>query len=59
MYLPAGDVVFDEIGVLEAKIFDREAVFEVADHPARGLPMVTAVPMLGRWLWHNQIEKCQ
>src|SRR5262249_23708635 len=36
--LPAGDVFFDEVGVLEADEFDREAVLEVTDHPAGGLP---------------------
>src|SRR5262245_30971900 len=35
--LPAGDVVFDEVGVLEAQVLDREAVFEMAHDPAGGL----------------------
>ena len=32
-----GDVVFDGIGMLQAGEFDGEAVFDVTDHPARGL----------------------
>src|SRR5690242_8597924 len=36
-YLPAGDVVLDEVGVLEAQVLDREPVLEVAYHPAGGL----------------------
>src|SRR5262249_7340017 len=35
--LPAGDVVLDEVRVLEAQVLDREPVLEVADHPAGGL----------------------
>jgi hypothetical protein len=33
----AGDVIFDEIGVLQAHEFDSEAVLDVTDHPALGL----------------------
>src|SRR5262249_4786585 len=36
--LPAGDGVFDEVGVLEAQVLDREPVLKVAYHPAGGLP---------------------
>src|SRR5206468_4462721 len=35
--LPAGDVVLDQVGVLEAQILDCEAIFEMAHHPAGGL----------------------
>ena len=37
LYLPAGDVVFDAVRVLEAEVLDREPVLEVAYHPAGGL----------------------
>jgi hypothetical protein len=33
----AGDVIFDEIGVLQAHEFDSEAVLDVTDHPALSL----------------------
>jgi len=33
----AGDVLFDEVGMLQASEFDREAVFNVTDYPARRL----------------------
>src|ERR1019366_464316 len=36
--LSAGDVFFDEIGVLQAGEFDGEAVLDMTDHPAPGLP---------------------
>src|SRR5262249_54783248 len=37
LYLPAGDVVLDEVRVLQAQVLDCEPILEVADHPARGL----------------------
>jgi hypothetical protein len=37
LYLPAGDVVFDAVRVLEAQVLDREPVLKVAYHPAGGL----------------------
>jgi hypothetical protein len=35
--LIAGDVFFDEVGVLQAGEFDSEAVFDMTDNAARGL----------------------
>src|SRR5262245_40492528 len=50
-YLPAGDVVFDEVRVLKAQVLDREPVLEVAHHPAGGLAdgdlSADAGPMIG------------
>src|ERR1035441_7148477 len=33
----AGDVFFDEVGMLQAGEFDGETVLDMADHPAPGL----------------------
>jgi hypothetical protein len=35
--LPAGDVLFEKIGMLQADELDRKAIFEVADDPADSL----------------------
>src|SRR5882762_4842912 len=52
LYLPAGDVVFDEVRVLEAQVLDREPLLEVAYHPAGGLAdgdlCANAWPLVGR-----------
>ncbi len=47
--LPAGDVVFEKVRMLQAHELDREAVLEMAHHPAGVLPMVTGAPISGRW----------
>jgi hypothetical protein len=35
--LSAGDVVFDEVRMLQAGKFDRKAAFDMTDNPARRL----------------------
>ncbi len=44
----AGDVVFDEVGMLQPGELDREAVFDITDNAARCLPIATAAPTGGR-----------
>src|SRR5262245_11048787 len=36
-YLPAGDVILDEVGMLQAQVLDREPILEMAHHSAGGL----------------------
>ena len=48
MTLFAGDVLFDEVGMLQARELDGEAVFDVAHDAALRLADVTTTPTGGR-----------
>ena len=49
VYRPA-DALFEKVRMLQPGELDREALLEVAHHPAlHVLPRVTSVPIAGRW----------